>query len=161
MNQARVHGLALVRDSARAAGRKPEASKLIEVFVEATLGHARNGPGERNFTALVLRSLSDSGHTVQRAFESFMKPTFEALRDAMAEALPALPADELWWRLQFALGAMIRMHHLALAAESGGNKPPQPTVAASRLLTDFVHAGLSAPPAAPVHPAARAQGELS
>jgi len=31
-----------------------------------------------------------------------MKPTFDALRAAMAEALPALSANELWWRLQFA-----------------------------------------------------------
>ena len=162
MNQARVHGLALVLEEARAAGRPPKARKLIEAFVEATLEHARSGPGERNFMALVLRSLSDTDHTVKRAFEDFMKPTFDALRAAMAEALPALSANELWWRLQFALGAMIRMHHLALAAESGGSKPSAPAVAeAIRLLTDFVHAGLSAPPAARSGHAASAQGEPS
>ena len=162
MNQARVYGLALVLERARATGRPPKARKLIEAFVEATLEHARSGPGERNFMALVLRSLSDTDHTVTRAFENFMKPTFDALRAAMAEALPALAANELWWRLQFAVGAMIRMHHLALAAESGGEKPAQPTVAEIiRLLTDFVNAGLSAPPAAPSRHPASAQGEPS
>lgn len=162
MNQARVSGLALVLERARAAGRPPEARALIEAFVEATLDHARSGPGERNFMALVLRSLSDTDHTVQHAFERFMEPTFDALRAAMAEALPALPAAELWWRLQFAIGAMIRMHHLALAAASGGKQPHQPTVAeAIRLLTDFVNAGLSAPPAAPSRHLASAQGEPS
>jgi AcrR family transcriptional regulator len=162
MNQARVRGLALVIESARAAGRPPRARKLIEAFVEATLDHARSGPGERNFMALVLRSLSDTDHTVQRAFESFMKPTFDALLTAMAKALPALTANELWWRLQFAIGAMIRMHHLALAAESEGKRPPQASVAEIiRLLIDFVHAGLSAPPAAPSRHPASAQGEPS
>ena len=71
---------------------------------------------------LVLRSFSDTDHTVQRAFESFMKPTFEALRDAMAEALPDLPAAELWWRLQFTIGAMIRVQHLALSAAPAATK---------------------------------------
>jgi len=60
MNRARVHGLALVLERARATGRPPKARKLIEAFVEATLEHARSGPGERNFMALVLRSLSDT-----------------------------------------------------------------------------------------------------
>jgi len=162
MNQARVRGLALVLERARAAGRPPEARRLIEAFVEATLEHARSGAGERNFMALVLRSLSDTDRTVQRAFESFMQPTFDALRTAMAEALPALEANELWWRLQFALGAMIRMRHLALASASGGKKLSQPAVAeAIVLLTDFVHAGLSAPPAGCSRRPASAQGEPS
>lgn len=162
MNQARVRALALVLERARATGRPPEARKLIEAFVEATLEHARSGRGERHFMALVLRSLSDTDHTVKSAFENFMKPTFDALRAAMAEALPALPADELWWRLQFALGAMIRMHHLALAAESGGTTTPQLAVGeAIKLLTDFVHAGLSAPPAARSRHPVSAQGEPS
>lgn len=162
MNEARVHSLALVLERARAAGRPPEARKLIEAFVEATLGHARSGPGERHFMALVLRSVSDTDRTVQRTFESFMKPTFDSLRDAMTEALPALPADELWWRLQFAIGAMIRVHHLALATDSGGTKPTQLPVAETiRLLTDFLNAGLSAPPATPSRPPSSAQGETT
>jgi len=162
MNQARVRGLALVLERARAAGRPPKARKLIEAFVEATIDHARSGPGERNFMTLVLRSLSDTDRTVQRAFETFMKPTFDALRAATAEALPGLAPDELWWRLQFAIGAMIRMHHLALAVDPGGDKPSLPAAAeAVKLLIDFVHAGLSAPPAASSRHHASAQGESS
>lgn len=162
MNLARVHGLALVLKEARAAGRPPDARRLIEAFVEATLAHARSGPGERNFMTLVLRALSDTDRTVQRAFEDFMRTTFNALRDAMGLALPALPAEELWWRLQFAIGAMIRMHHLALADESGGREAPRPTAAeAIRLLTDFVSAGLGAPPATRSRHSAPVQGDIS
>ena len=160
MNQARVRGLAAVRREARAAGRPPESRRLVEAFVTATLDYTRSDPGERLFMALVLRSSSDTDHTVQRAFEKFMKPTFEALRAAIAEALPELPAAELWWRLQFTIGAMLRMHHLALATVTG--RPPVPAgPAAVELLTDFVNAGLSAPPAFAVHPHAPAQGETS
>lgn len=162
VNQARVRGLARVRERARAGGQRPEALALIATFVEATLGRDRSGPGERNFMALVLRSFSDTDRTVQRAFESFMKPTFEALRAAMAEALPELPAAELWWRLQFTIGAMIRVQHLALAAPDGGLPASQaPQEAAIHLLVDFVNAGLSAPPAAPSRHRASAQGEPS
>ena len=160
INQARVRGLAQVIESAHAAGRPPKARKLVAAFVEATRAHAGSGPGERCFMALVLRSLSDTDHTVQRAFERFMKPTFDALHAAMAEALPALATDELWWRLQFAIGAMIRMHHLALSPESAGARPAKPTTAEIiNLFTDFVNAGLCAPPAAPSRHRASAQGE--
>jgi AcrR family transcriptional regulator len=162
MNQARALALGLIRDEARGAGRRPEARALIAAFVEATLDHARSGPGERNFMALVVRSFSDTDRTVQRAFESYTKPAFEALRVAMAEALPDLPAAELWWRLQFTIGAMIRVQHLAQSAHAGDLRAPRtPDAAAVRLLTDFVHAGLSAPPGMhPRHPAS-AQGEAS
>jgi len=162
MNLARVRGLESVRETARAEGRRPDARALIAAFVETTLGHAGSGPGERHFMTLVLRSFSDTDHTVQRAFESFMKPTFEALRDAMAEALPDLPAAELRWRLQFTIGAMIRVQHLALAAGAGGTRTQRtPDAATIRLLTDFVHAGLSAPPAARSRHPVSAQGESS
>jgi AcrR family transcriptional regulator len=162
MNQARLRGLALIRDQARAAGRRPDAHALIAAFVERTLGHARSGQGERHFMALVVRSFSDTDHTAQLAFESYMRPAFEALRAAMAEALPDLPSAELWWRLQFTIGAMIRVQHLALATVAGDTKTPQPPDAvATRLLTDFVHAGLIAPSAAQPHQRhpAPAQGE--
>jgi hypothetical protein len=162
MNQARLRGLALVREQARAAGRRPDARALLASFVETSLGHARSGRGERHFMALVVRSFSDTDHTVQRAFESYMRPAFEALRAAMAEALPDLPSAELWWRLQFTIGAMIRVQHLALAAVAAETTTPQPpNAAATRLLTDFVHAGLTAPSAAQPRPrhTAPAQGE--
>lgn len=162
MNKARVRGLTLVRERARAAGRPPQARALITAFVETTLDHPRSGSGERRLMALVVRSFSDTDHTVQRAFQRFMKPAFEALRAAMAEALPELPAAELWWRLQFTIGAMIRVQHLALSADAGDKKAPRtPDTAAIRLLTDFVHAGLSAPPAARSRRHAPAQGESS
>ena len=135
---------------------------MIAAFIEATLDHARSGPGERPFMALVVRSFSDTDHTVQRAFQSYMKPAFEALRIAMAEALPDLSAAELWWRLQFTIGAMIRVQHLALAADAGDKQSPRtPDAAAIRLLIDFVHAGLISLPAAPSRLPATAQGESS
>jgi AcrR family transcriptional regulator len=162
MNQARVRGLAQVRTAARAAGQRPDPRTLIGSFIEATLDHSRSGPGERHFMAFIVRSFSDADRTVQQAFERFMKPVFEALRAAMAEALPQVPPAELWWRLQFTLGALIRVQHLALSAEAGKGRAPQTSEAeVMRRLTDFVHAGLTAPPAAapPVPRPASAQGE--
>jgi len=159
MNLARVHRLTQIRETARVAGRPPEARTLIAAFLEAALDDTRVGPGERHFMALVMRSSSDTDHTVQLAFTRFMQPTFEVLRSAMAEALPDLPAAELWWRLQFAIGAMIRVRHLALAPETGGDSAHQPSgTTVIRLLTDFVEAGLIAAPA-PSH--APSQGETS
>lgn len=160
MNETRVRGLELVCEQARAEGRLPEARSLIAAFIGATLGRPRSGPGERRFVALLVRSFSDADRTVQRAFQRFMKPAFEALRRAMAESLPNLPATELWWRLQFTIGAMIRVQHLALATERGVSKAPRPPgSAAIRMLTDFVHAGLVAPPAAAGRRRAPAQGD--
>ena len=160
MNLARVRGLAAVRERARTAGVRPESRALIASFVEATLDHARSGPGERHFMTFVVRSFADTDRTVQRAFESFMKPAFDALLAAMAEALPGVSAADLWWRLQFTIGAIIRVQHLALSAAADAAKTPYPADAnAIRLLTDFVHAGLSAPTAAPTRHAASARGE--
>ena len=162
MNRARVRDLTLARETARGAGRRPEVRALIAAFFVAALDTSRFGPGERHFSALLMRSWSDTDHTVQRAFDRFMKPTFEALRAAMAEALPALPAAELWWRLQFAIGAMIRVRHLALAVDAGGDQPPQPQgTTVIRMLTDFVDAGLGAKPTASSRRPASAQGDLS
>jgi AcrR family transcriptional regulator len=161
MNQARVQGLSRVRAQAREAGRRPEARVLLAAFLEATLGHARRGAGERNFMTLVLRAYSDADHTVQRAFESYMEPAFSALQAAMSEALPGLPPGELWWRLQFTVGAMVRVQHLSLAAAEGAAVRHAPDAATVRRLVDFVHAGLTAPPAAPSPQPASAQGEPS
>jgi AcrR family transcriptional regulator len=160
MNQARVRGVTQVRAAARAAGRPPDARTLIGSFIEATLDHSRSGPGERHFMAFLVRSFSDADRTVQQAFERFMKPVFETLRAAMAEALPQVPPAELWWRLQFTIGALIRVQHLALSADAGQGRAPKTSEAdVMRRLVDFVHAGLIAPAAAaPPHPAS-AQGE--
>ena len=160
MNQSRVRGLAAVRTAARAAGRLPDPRALVASFVEATLDRARRGPGERHFMAFIVRSFSDADHTVQQTFDRFMKPVFDALQSAMAEALPGLPPAELWWRLQFAIGALIRVQHLALAATAGKSGAPHSTDAdVMHRLTDFVHAGLTAPPAAAPAHTASAQGE--
>ena len=93
---------------------------------------------------------------MQTAFTGHMRPTFEAMLAALVETLPGVPRQALYWRLQFVIGAMARVQHLA---RQRGAAPPRPgrairLAALAPELTAFIEGGIQSIPGA--SPARRA-----
>ena len=78
----------------------------------------------------------------RRAFTGHMKPTFEAMLAALVETLPGVPREVLYWRLQFVIGAMARVQHLARQRGAADSPPgPRRPPGRPRAGADGVHRG--------------------
>jgi AcrR family transcriptional regulator len=160
LNETRLARLEAVRAAARRSGRRPAVREVARAFVETSVAHGLSGAGGESFAAFIGRSFFDPDLTVQKAFTGYMAPTFESALAAFAEAMPGVPRDVLFWRLQFAIGALARVQHLTRqrGAALPGRALPAPDLA--RELTAFVAAGMHAPPPGRTAPrAGRARGE--
>jgi len=149
-NRARLERIAAVREIARRAGRRPLVHEVLAAIVEGTLVHGQSAPGIEQFFAFIGRSSFDPDRTVQTAFTGYMKPTFEAMLAALVETLPGVPREVLYWRLQFVIGAMARVQHLA--RQRGAATPRAGhTIRLAALapeLTAFIEGGIQSPPGA-------------
>jgi AcrR family transcriptional regulator len=140
-NRARVARLRQLRQAARAAGRRPAVRDVILTMMESTIGREHSAARER-FGAFIARSFFDPDPTVRTAFSAFMRPTFRATLDALAEALPDVPHPTLFWRLQFAIGAIARVNLLS----QPGARPPERGTLVDELVA-FAAAGMAEPAA--------------
>lgn len=146
-HHARVSRLAETLAAARRAGRRPTAREVLAVIVETSLVPDESTPGALQFASLIGRSFFDPDITVQKTFTVFMRPTFEATLNALAETLPEIPRETLAWRLQFTIGALARVQHLtrrgAAALTCRGRATPPATL--NQELVSFVEGGMHAP----------------
>jgi len=128
---------------AQSAGAPLPLERVLDAFlrpiVEMVSGHARE------FVPLIGRLYTEPGDFAEKLY----KQQFEHLRffPVLSRILPDLPADELAWRLHFAIGALA--HTMAaskmLELMSGGRchiADPERTLAR---LKSFIAAGLTAP----------------
>ncbi|MCF6291000.1 MAG: CerR family C-terminal domain-containing protein [Desulfobacterales bacterium] len=79
---------------------------VLRAFIEPTLAYGRSGPGAKNFIVLVGRALADPDETARSVFIHHIRPLVMQLRDTLCAALPGLPAEVVFLRLHFVLGAM-------------------------------------------------------
>jgi AcrR family transcriptional regulator len=79
---------------------------LIRPIVEGSfsVGEKRNVP----FMRLMGRWQSEPSPKIQRLIRSHMQPVFSRFMIAVQHVLPELPAEELFWRIQFVTGATHR-----------------------------------------------------
>jgi AcrR family transcriptional regulator len=149
-NQARLQRIAAVREAARREGRRPAVREVLAAIVEGTLIHGQSAPGIEQFFAFIGRSSFDPDRTVQTAFTGYMKPTFDAMLAALVETLPGVHRDVLYWRLQFVIGAMARVQHLARQSGAATLRPARAISLAALApeLTAFIEGGIQSPPAA-------------
>jgi AcrR family transcriptional regulator len=147
LNRERCARLEAVRARAAAAGRPPRAEEVLRAMIEPTLRLYQSGPGAGSFILLVGRALSGSDDLVRKTFLQHMGGLFRLLLELLTQALPQLPKDLLFWRLQFALGAT--GHALRWAGGGvelpGGFSPPASIEELIDMVVGFTAAGMEAP----------------
>ncbi|MEC4685878.1 MAG: TetR family transcriptional regulator [Nitrospirota bacterium] len=147
LNNIRRENLEAVRETARQERRLPGVEESLRAFIEPTLAFRKSGTGAEDFITLVGRAMSDPDDTVRNVFIRHIAPLFYFLFDILCEALPELSPDILFWRLQFAIGAM--GHAICMAGKNyslpEGLTPVSDVESLTAMLLDFAVAGMERP----------------
>jgi len=106
LNRIRRQRLEEVRETAHKTGKKPDTKDILYAFIQPTLQFRETEPGAKEFMTFIGRSFADPDSTVRRVFMKFIKPMFQLLQESMGEALPQYPRNQIFWRLQFTIGAL-------------------------------------------------------
>jgi AcrR family transcriptional regulator len=147
LNRLRRQGLERVRSAARQAGERPTVAAVLRAFIEPTLQFRESGPGAEAFLRLVGRALAEPDDAIRKIFIRLIEPLFAYFYEALAEALPEMPGEVLFWRLHFVLGAlghtMCMAGHLHILPD--GVVPPTDAESLTLLLLDFLTSGMEVP----------------
>lgn len=121
--------------------------QVVRAFVEPTVRFSEQDQGSRNFVALIGRALIEPDEGLRQMFYRLVAPLFRLLLDMLCEALPRLERDQLFWRLNFALGSLSRYLCLAgqLPAVAEAMELENPALPPSDWLVDFIVHGIEAP----------------
>ena len=155
LNHVRIERLEAVRDEAKRHGQRPEPKEVLRAFIEPTLAFRESTAGASEFSTLIGRAIIDPDDTVRKIFLHHIENVFHLLHETLQDALPRLSPDQLFWRLQFALGAMGHMIHMRTvghAAQRTGKFKCAPEGVATEcdastmtnMLLEFVTAGMEA-----------------
>lgn len=99
--------MALLDQCEQEAGDNPPTlEKVIEAFVAPTFRMARNPAGGGMVFMRLLGRLHAEGDVLSRILISQFHDVLERFGTALRRALPDLPPEELFWRLNFAIGAL-------------------------------------------------------
>ncbi len=143
MNQERLQRLEAAE--ARAGERGPELEEILEILVGPPLRRTRDAAGGA-FLRIVGRLHAGSGAHWER-FHANFRPIKERFTHALERASPGLSREELFWRVHFAIGAMVgvMMDCQRLSEISNGLCDPKDADAAIDQLVPFLAAGMRAP----------------
>lgn len=112
LNRVRKKRLEEVREAAEKEGRRPDIKTVLYAFIEPTVRFRESTPGAKHFFAFIGRSLTGPDDTVRKVFMRFIRPLFLLLFKTASEALPDLPRDVVFWRLQFVMGSLVHSMHI-------------------------------------------------
>jgi AcrR family transcriptional regulator len=146
LNELREQNLIAVREKAAREGCVPEAKAFLLAFIGPTLMLPESTPGAKNFITLISRAMADTDQTAREIFFRNMKPIITLFYNCLAEALPEISPDVLYWRLNFVIGAlshtMRAIDKCPVPMEEG---VPHDSSTLVKLLLPFVVAGMEAP----------------
>lgn len=147
LNEERLERLEAVRKGAADAGRKPTAEEALRAFIEPTLHFRDSAPGARYFLHLVGRALTEPDDAVRSIFFRMIGPVFSLMFQVFSEIRPDLDYNQVFWRLNFAIGAIARCTFLP---EKFPVVPPGVELDPGAeqqitMLVDFLVAGMEAP----------------
>jgi len=128
----------------RLEGDSPRVEDIVRALVEPTMAFRDSGPGARAFIGFLGRGFYETDDTVRSRFFSYVQEFFLLLFATLEEALPGLSSEALFWRLQFAFGAM---GHLLTQGERSRLVPPGvvgtwDSEAVTAHLVEFMTAGI-------------------
>ncbi len=146
LNKLREQGLLAAKEKAARAGKKPGVAEVLLAFIEPTMLLPESAPGASNFISLIGRAMADPDETARNIFIQNMKPIIKLFYACLAEALPEIPKDVLYWRLNFVIGSLSHtMRSIDKCpvpmAEAVAHEPRSLV----KLLMPFVTAGMEAP----------------
>ena len=87
-----------------AAGSSPSLEQIIEAFVSPVLDADLSSAGP-----MIGRVFSNPALFAVRIFQKHLAPVAQRFDEALAAALPGIPAEERFWRLHFTAGAMTHL----------------------------------------------------
>jgi hypothetical protein len=126
-----------------AAGSDPTVEQIVEAFLAPILDH-RQIPA---LVPLLGRILSTPDMFLDRVFKKHLTGISQRFSEAFAKALPDLPAEERFWRMNFMAGAMthVLLWSRLLPAMTGGVCDPSDRKAVVARAVAFLSAGFRAP----------------
>ncbi len=146
LNSIRKKRLEEVRAGASQSGEKPDIRSVLTAFIEPTLYFKEENPGAEHFFIFIGRSFTDPDDTVRDVFVRYIKPLFKLLFDIACEALPGYPADLVFWRLHYTLGALFHTLHICgnIKHEFENMKSKTDAQSMIDLIIPYVTAGMKA-----------------
>lgn len=149
MNEER---LTLLTQAEQLAGDQPVPVRAILItFIRPLLRRAADaGSGGRSFLRLISRQLMDPPPFIREEMVRELEPLAERYARALGQTKPDLPRSELFWRMQFAIGATLytAAHQHDVERLSQGLCRSDDLDGCIRRLVEFCTAGLGAPLAA-------------
>ena len=106
LNKIRLERMQNIKDNAGAVGYPPDIREILLAFFEPTFEFRKSGRGAQDFISLIGRAFSDPRDTVRELFLNMVEPVFQLLFELLCDALPSLPKNIVYLRLNFMLGAM-------------------------------------------------------
>lgn len=144
LNEKRTGRLMKVSEKAREKGKPPGVRDVIEAFIEPTL-EFRASPEARPFMAIMARMHSGPG-SMKKYFFKLMYPVVMLFQKTLGEALPGMKEDELKWKFQFVMGAMVHSMLIGVHAQKGMRMdflPPEiDTGQLAEMMISFLAAGM-------------------
>src|ERR1035438_6301190 len=130
-----------------AGGKPPPLEKVIEAFVAPTLQMSRDPQSPSMVFMKLLGRLHAEGDLLPQILTSQFGDVLERFGAALRAALPDLPPEELFWRLNLALGALAQtMRGGSKALETISDLPLSfNSETALERLVAFLSAGFRAP----------------
>jgi AcrR family transcriptional regulator len=143
--------LTLLTQAEQLAGDQPVPLRaVLDTFIRPLLRRAADDAlGGTSFLRLMSRALSDPQPFMQDELAREFEPLIQRYTHALAQAVPGVPAAEIFWRMQFVIGAMIytAAHQHDFERVPAGDGQRSDLDASIRRLVDFCAGGLSAPSA--------------
>lgn len=130
-----------------ARGKAPAVEAVLRAFISPILEVKLNRAcGGEMFLRLAGRTLTEPNERVQQIMNNQFRAIAARFIPAFQRALPQLPAEELFWRIHFTIGAlahtMTDSHRIAFL--SGGACDSQDIEGMQECLLTFLAAGLRA-----------------
>ncbi|MCK5236145.1 MAG: TetR family transcriptional regulator [Deltaproteobacteria bacterium] len=143
LNKLRSERIKGILSEAEKSKTTPRTKEVLRAFIEPTMKLKETEPGAKDFIAFIGRAFNDPDGTARDVFLKFMKPMAELLYRALSAALPDMPKELLFWRLQFAMGAF---GHTMQGDMTGALKAfgieADTKVSPLEMLLDFMTAGM-------------------
>jgi AcrR family transcriptional regulator len=147
LNKMRLERLQNIKDSASAEGQPPDIKEILLAFIEPTFEFRKSGSGAQDFISMISRAFSDPRDTVRKLFLNMVEPVFQLLFELLCEALPSLPKNIVYWRLNFMIGAMAHAMSMSQMCQliPDGLVLKVDSVSLAEQFVNFVANGLEAP----------------
>ena len=147
LNKMRLERLQNIKDSASVEGRPPDIKEILLAFIEPTFEFRKSGKGAQDFISMISRAFSDPRDTVRKLFLNMVGPVFQLLFELLCEALPSLPKNIVYWRLNFMIGAMAHAMSMSQMCQliPDGLVLKVDSVSLAEQFVNFVANGLEAP----------------